>query len=88
MFKLKTIIKKIKNKNKLNKPKADNHNMDHNNMHQQNTAALHWSYGAGAIPTTPQNHWVPPPQTHNSLKRSMSESDCEELYSEESSKEQ
>uniref|UniRef100_A0ABK9MR13 Hairy/enhancer-of-split related with YRPW motif protein n=1 Tax=Glossina morsitans morsitans TaxID=37546 RepID=A0ABK9MR13_GLOMM len=66
--------------------------MDHN-MH--GNAALHWSYGAAAIPTTPQNHWsIPPPQasstttTPHSLKRAMSESDCEELYSEESSKEQ
>ncbi|XP_065369183.1 hairy/enhancer-of-split related with YRPW motif protein [Calliphora vicina] len=59
--------------------------MDHNMHH--NNAALHWSYGAAAVPTTPQNHWVPPPQTQ-SLKRAMSESDCEELYSEESSKEQ
>uniref|UniRef100_A0A1A9X3P1 Uncharacterized protein n=1 Tax=Glossina brevipalpis TaxID=37001 RepID=A0A1A9X3P1_9MUSC len=67
--------------------------MDHN-MHG-NAAALHWSYGASAIPTTPQNHWsIPPPQTSattsapHGLKRAMSESDCEELYSEESSKEQ
>ncbi|XP_013107438.2 hairy/enhancer-of-split related with YRPW motif protein [Stomoxys calcitrans] len=61
--------------------------MDHNlNMHHQN-ASLHWSYGAAAVPTTPQNHWVPPPQTQ-SLKRAISESDCEDLYSEESSKEQ
>lgn len=59
--------------------------MDHNMHH--NNASLHWSYGAAAVPTTPQNHWVPPPQTQ-SLKRAMSESDCEELYSEESSKEQ
>ncbi|XP_075167938.1 hairy/E(spl)-related with YRPW motif [Haematobia irritans] len=61
--------------------------MDHNlNMHHNN-ASLHWSYGAAAVPTTPQNHWVPPPQTQ-SLKRAISESDCEDLYSEESSKEQ
>lgn len=61
--------------------------MDHNMHH--NNAALHWSYGAAAVPTTPQNHWVPPPQTTtHSLKRALSESDCEELYSEESSKEQ
>ncbi|XP_058983840.1 hairy/enhancer-of-split related with YRPW motif protein-like [Musca domestica] len=63
--------------------------MDHNlNMHHNN-AALHWSYGAAAVPTTPQNHWVPPPQQQSgSLKRAISESDCEDLYSEESSKEQ
>ncbi|XP_061392973.1 hairy/enhancer-of-split related with YRPW motif protein-like [Musca vetustissima] len=63
--------------------------MDHNlNMHHNN-AALHWSYGAAAVPTTPQNHWVPPPQSQSaSLKRAISESDCEDLYSEESSKEQ
>lgn len=63
--------------------------MDHNlNMHHNN-AALHWSYGAAAVPTTPQNHWVPPPQQQSgSLKRTISESDCEDLYSEESSKEQ
>ncbi|XP_037953798.1 hairy/enhancer-of-split related with YRPW motif protein-like isoform X2 [Teleopsis dalmanni] len=58
--------------------------MEHN-MH--NNTPLHWGYGSAAVPTTPQNHWVPPPQTH-SLKRAMSESDCEELFSEESSKEQ
>lgn len=59
--------------------------MDHNMHH--NNAALHWSYGAAAVPTAPQSHWVTPPQAQ-SLKRAMSESDCEELYSEESSKEQ
>lgn len=56
--------------------------------------------GAAAAmpPATPQSHWVPPPQSHshhshhsqhsNSLKRALSESDCDELYSEESSKDQ
>ncbi|XP_030387992.1 hairy/enhancer-of-split related with YRPW motif protein [Scaptodrosophila lebanonensis] len=62
--------------------------MEHN-MHVN--APLHWGYGAAAaMPSTPQNHWVPPPQNHHghSLKRALSESDCDELYSEESSKEQ
>ncbi|XP_033234288.1 hairy/enhancer-of-split related with YRPW motif protein [Drosophila pseudoobscura] len=71
--------------------------MDHN-MHV-NAPLHHWGYGAGpavALPataSTPQSHWVQPPQSHhsqghNSLKRSLSESDCDDLYSEESSKEQ
>lgn len=74
-------------------------------MHVQHAPPLHhWGYGAVAAvgaaampPSTPQSHWVPPPQSHshhshhshsNSLKRALSESDCDELYSEESSKEQ
>lgn len=79
------------------------HNMQHAPLH-------HWGYAAGPAmsmaggPGTPQSHWVPPPQSHqshhsnhsshslshghNSLKRALSESDCDELYSEESSKEQ
>ncbi|KAH8370214.1 hypothetical protein KR093_002657 [Drosophila rubida] len=77
--------------------------MEHN-MHVQHAPPLHhWGYGAAAaaaMPATPQSHWVPPPQSHshqshhshhsshNSLKRALSESDCDELYSEESSKEQ
>ncbi|XP_034107385.1 hairy/enhancer-of-split related with YRPW motif protein [Drosophila albomicans] len=77
--------------------------MEHN-MHVQHAPPLHhWGYGAAAaaaMPATPQGHWVPPPQSHshhshhshhsshNSLKRALSESDCDELYSEESSKEQ
>lgn len=75
--------------------------MDHN-MHV-NAPLHHWGYAAGpgvAMPgvatSTPQSHWVPPPQSHHSnhshghssLKRTLSESDCDDLYSEESSKEQ
>lgn len=73
-------------------------------MHVNAPPLHHWGYGAAAasMPATPQSHWVPPPQSHshqshqshqshhshNSLKRALSESDCDELYSEESSKEQ
>jgi len=85
-------------------------------MHVNAPSLHHWGYatgpavvmpGATAIATTPQSHWVPPPQSHHSahsnhshghsqghshghgsLKRTLSESDCDDLYSEESSKEQ
>lgn len=58
--------------------------MEHN-LH--NNTSVHWGYGVAPVPTTPHSHWAPPPQSH-SLKRALSESDCDELYSEESSKEQ
>ncbi|XP_017484195.1 PREDICTED: hairy/enhancer-of-split related with YRPW motif protein-like [Rhagoletis zephyria] len=58
--------------------------MEHN-LH--NTTPVHWGYGVAPVPTTPHSHWTPPPQNHG-LKRALSESDCDELYSEESSKEQ
>ncbi|XP_055838298.1 hairy/enhancer-of-split related with YRPW motif protein [Episyrphus balteatus] len=54
--------------------------MEHN-IHNN---ALHWGYNPAS---STHNHWVPPPQTR-SVKRALSESDCDELYSEESSKEQ
>lgn len=52
--------------------------MDH---HMQNPP-LHWGYSG----TPPHNTWVPP-QTRG-VKRSISESDCEDNYSETSSKDQ
>ncbi|XP_054739359.1 hairy/enhancer-of-split related with YRPW motif protein [Anastrepha obliqua] len=58
--------------------------MEHN-LH--NNTPAHWGYGVTPVPTTPQTHWAPPPQSHG-LKRALSESDCDDLYSEESSKEQ
>ncbi|XP_011202178.2 hairy/enhancer-of-split related with YRPW motif protein [Bactrocera dorsalis] len=58
--------------------------MEHN-LH--NNTPVHWGYGAAPVASTPHSHWAPPPQSH-SLKRALSESDCDELYSEESSKEQ
>ncbi|XP_067633868.1 hairy/enhancer-of-split related with YRPW motif protein [Eurosta solidaginis] len=58
--------------------------MEHN-LH--NATPVHWGYGVSSVPAAPQTHWAPPPQNH-SLKRALSESDCDELYSEESSKEQ
>ncbi|KAH8290671.1 hypothetical protein KR054_004848 [Drosophila jambulina] len=52
----------------------------------------------GVATSAPQSHWVPPPSHHShhsnhshghsSHKRTLSESDCDDLYSEESSKEQ
>lgn len=51
--------------------------MDHNNT------PLHWGYSGAP----PQNTWIPPPTTRASLKRALSESDCDDAYSEESSKE-
>lgn len=49
----------------------------HNNQHN---TPLHWGYTG----TPAQNTWVPPPLK----KRALSDSDCDDVYSEESSKEQ
>lgn len=53
--------------------------MDH---HHHHNPPLHWGYSS--TPTT--NIWVPPPT--KGIKRALSVSDCEDGYSEESSKEQ
>jgi YRPW motif-containing protein len=64
--------------------------------HHINQSPMNW-YAATACSSTPLTstpisntavpitHWTPPTR---SLKRALSESDCEDLYSEESSKEQ
>lgn len=60
--------------------------MDHH-MHHHNPPPLHWGY-SGTPPSSHaavHNTWVPPPS--RSLKRSISESDCDDNYSETSSKE-
>lgn len=54
-------------------------------MHHH-SAPLHWGYSnAPTSQTSVHNTWVPPPS--RGLKRSISESDCEDNYSETSSKE-
>jgi YRPW motif-containing protein len=74
--------------------------LHHNHHHQSNQAhhPLHWNYTSSTpisapITSTPISHnannantWTPP--TTRGIKRAMSESDCEDIYSEESSKEQ
>lgn len=72
----------------------------HNHLHHQNLAnsSCHqmWNYNSPSAPLTstpisnsnpsPNNNtWTPP--TTRGLKRAMSESDCDDIYSEESSKE-
>lgn len=59
--------------------------MDHHMHHH--APPLHWGY-SGTPPSSHaavHNTWVPPPS--RSLKRSISESDCDDNYSETSSKE-
>lgn len=76
----------------------------HLNNHHQSTQShhhpLHWNYSSGtSLPVAPitstptpvssnvgNNTWTPP--SRKALKRAMSESDCDDIYSEESSKEQ
>ncbi|GAB0098190.1 Hairy/enhancer-of-split related with YRPW motif protein [Sergentomyia squamirostris] len=48
------------------------------------SSPLHW--GAYAAATQPHNTWIPPPS--RKLKRSLSDSDNDDLFSEESSKDQ
>lgn len=75
----KTCVKDIRtqDKSEFEKEKFIGY-MDH---HMQNPP-LHWGYSG----TPPHNTWVPP-QTRG-VKRSISESDCEDAYSETSSKDQ
>lgn len=52
-------------------------------------APLHWGYSG----TPPSHHnttsaWVPPQTISRGVKRSISESDCDDVYSETSSKDQ
>lgn len=56
--------------------------MDHHNAHNP---PLHWGYSSTPS-TTSQNTWTPP--STRGVKRAISESDCDDVYSEESSKEQ
>lgn len=73
------------------------HSHLHHNHHQsgQSHHPLHWNYGSTSlsapITSTPisnngNNTWTPP--STKRIKRAMSESDCDDIYSEESSKEQ
>lgn len=55
----------------------------HHHMHHHNPP-LHWGYSG----TAPHNTWIPPPTTRASSKRTLSDSDLEEVYSETSSKDQ
>lgn len=58
------------------------------NTNNVSTASLTTSTPIGNNSSS-SNHqtWTPPPSTRG-LKRAMSESDCDDIYSEESSKEQ
>lgn len=58
--------------------------MEHHSHHMHHNAPLHWGYSSTTAHPA-HNTWVPPPS--RSLKRSISESDCEDAYSETSSKE-
>lgn len=75
----------------------------HHQVHQsaQNHHPLQWNYASppttalpNTLTSTPisnstsinNNTWTPP--TTRGLKRAMSESDCDDIYSEESGKEQ
>lgn len=49
-----------------------------------NNPPLHWGYST-PTPHTIHNTWVPP--QNRGVKRSISESDCDDNYSETSSKE-
>lgn len=77
------------------------HHHHHNNI--PNTQSHHWNYSSPSatplssapLTSTPisnsslsanNNTWTPP--TTRGMKRAMSESDCDDIYSEESSKEQ
>lgn len=53
-------------------------------MHHNNPP-LHWGYTSTPPSHNIHNTWVPP--SGRGLKRSISESDCEDNYSETSSKE-
>lgn len=55
--------------------------MEHHHMHH--TPPLHWGYSA--TPPHHNNTWVPPQTRSGALKRTISESDCEDLFSETSS---
>lgn len=55
--------------------------MEHHRLY--NNPPLHWGYSSS--PHTIHNTWVPPPS--RGVKRSISESDCDDNYSETSSKE-
>lgn len=55
--------------------------MEHHRIY--NNPPLHWGYSSTSH--TMHNTWVPPPS--RGVKRSISESDCEDNYSETSSKE-
>lgn len=56
--------------------------MEHHRIY--NNPPLHWGYSTPS-PHTIHNTWVPPPS--RGIKRSISESDCDDNYSETSSKE-
>lgn len=80
------------------------HHQHHHSLTSSQHHPIHWNYSsptATVLPTpltsTPisntdsltnnnNNTWTPP--TTRGLKRAMSESDCDDIYSEESSKEQ
>lgn len=67
-------IEQNKTENKLEE-------MEHHRLY--NNPPLHWGYSSS--PHTIHNTWVPPPS--RGVKRSISESDCDDNYSETSSKE-
>lgn len=78
------------------------HHHHHDLSNTQSHHPIHWNYSSPSttvLPTpltsTPisnsnsssnNNTWTPP--TTRGMKRAMSESDCDDIYSEESSKEQ
>ena len=79
------------------------HHHHHHNLaasHNQHAHPINWNYSSPSVTTlstpltsTPisnsnaaNNTWTPP--TTRGVKRAMSESDCDDIYSEESSKEQ
>uniref|UniRef100_A0A182TE11 BHLH domain-containing protein n=1 Tax=Anopheles melas TaxID=34690 RepID=A0A182TE11_9DIPT len=68
------------------------HHLPHHHPHHHHGTPLHWGYSTATTPSatsTPthagHNTWTPP--SSKGHKRTLSESDCEDLYSEESSKE-
>lgn len=80
-----------------------NHQHHHHDLRNtQDHQAVHWNYSSPSatilsapltstpvsnnIPSSINNTWTPPKT--RSLKRAVSESDCDDIYSEESSKEQ
>uniref|UniRef100_A0A182RSL8 Hairy/enhancer-of-split related with YRPW motif protein n=1 Tax=Anopheles funestus TaxID=62324 RepID=A0A182RSL8_ANOFN len=68
------------------------HHLPHHHPHHHHSTPLHWGYSTATTPSatstpthTGHNTWTPP--SSKGHKRTLSESDCEDLYSEESSKE-
>lgn len=84
------LISLVENKNNLME-----HTMHHHLQNNIPSAQIqHWNYSSPSatplstpLTSTPNNNtWTPP--TTRGMKRAMSESDCDDIYSEESSKEQ